>query len=188
MSDTPELQGPPRRGGPGQRHHSDRGQGEDAALRANRALELRTAGATYDAIAQALQYGDRSTAAKAVQRALDRDYARTEGLRDEYRMLHLGRIERAIRGIWSKVVHGDLGAIDRLVRLLERESRLLGLDEPQAFAVASAESIERAESLVTDIMEQLHASAATAAENEAIRAARLRLSGNGEAPDEPFAE
>ena len=94
---SPEFQGPPRRGGPGQGHHADRGQGEDAALRANRALELRTAGATYDQIAQALGYSDRSSACRAVQRCLDRDYERTRGLQRRVPALHLGRIERAIR-------------------------------------------------------------------------------------------
>jgi hypothetical protein len=137
--DRPTVEGPPRRGGPGQGHHADRGQREAAALRGNRALELRAAGAPYEQIAQTLGYSNRATAARAVQRALDRDYERTANLRDEYRQLHLMRTDRALRAIWPKVIHGDLGAIDRLVRLLDRQAKLLGLDAPTQISVTATD-------------------------------------------------
>jgi hypothetical protein len=48
----------------------------------------------------------------------------------EYRDLQLARCERVIRSIWSMVLAGNLGAVDRVVKVLAREAKLLGLDEP----------------------------------------------------------
>lgn len=55
-----------------------------------------------------------------------------EGLRhvEEYRIVHQERIAVAINAIWHRVLEGKTDAINTLIRLLERESRLLGLDAP----------------------------------------------------------
>ena len=82
------------------------------------------------------------------------------------------------------------------MRLLERQSRLLRLDSPQTFAMASAETVETARGIVASIEARLSATAATAAENEAIRSARSHLgdgvvqgpAGNSDGPDDPFTE
>jgi len=44
--------------------------------------------------------------------------------------LDLARIERAIQALWTAVVEGKWPALDRLLRLLERKSRILGYDAP----------------------------------------------------------
>jgi len=44
--------------------------------------------------------------------------------------LELDRIEEAVKAIWSSVQDGNLYAIDRLVKLSERKTRMLGLDSP----------------------------------------------------------
>jgi len=51
-----------------------------------------------------------------------------EGLRhvEEYRIVHQERIAVAINAIWHRVLEGKTDAINVLIRLLERESRLLG--------------------------------------------------------------
>ena len=46
------------------------------------------------------------------------------------------RIEAAIAGIYDAATHGHLESIDRLVRLMERQARLFGLDaKPDATVV-----------------------------------------------------
>ncbi len=45
------------------------------------------------------------------------------------------RIERATRAIWPQVAAGDLFAIDRLVKLMERQAKLLGLDAPTQVSI-----------------------------------------------------
>ena len=52
----------------------------------------------------------------------------------EYRALMLARVERATRAIWPAVVRGDLFAVDRYVRLADRQAKLLGLDAPTRIA------------------------------------------------------
>lgn len=107
-----------------------RGQAEDRAVRAVRALELRMAGATYQQIADALSYRSKGEAFRSVERALAQEMGRAETLRNEYRALTLGRLERLIRSLWTKALGGDLQAVDRVLRLVERQSRILGLDAP----------------------------------------------------------
>lgn len=57
---------------------------------------------------------------------------REEGLRyvEEFRIVQQERISAAVYAIWENVLMGDIGSINTLIRLLERESRLLGLDAP----------------------------------------------------------
>ena len=57
---------------------------------------------------------------------------REAGLRhvEEHRFVQLERIQSAIQAIWPRVEEGRTDAIGSLVRLMEREARLLGLDAP----------------------------------------------------------
>lgn len=150
----------------GQPSEGMRGEQEALAIRANRALELRMQGRTYTQIGEALQCS-RSVAHDYVQRALATDNARIREQRDEYRELHLQRIERLITGHWLAATRGeerevpdldpfgvcrlapdgskltkkvrvvDGAATDRVLRLLDREARLLGLDAPVRVAVST---------------------------------------------------
>lgn len=47
----------------------------------------------------------------------------------EWATLNVKRLDRAINAIWAKVAEGDLGAIDRLQKLIEQQGRLLGFDQ-----------------------------------------------------------
>ena len=166
MSDVPEFQGPPRRGGPGQGHHADRGQGEDAALLANRALELRMAGVSYEAIrvpAPVRGTGRRrrgrcsgssiATSAAPLTCATSTGPCTSPGS------------SGWIRAIWSKVIAGDLGAFHRLVRLLERQARLLGLGQPRRRSRWPATTRSRAPGTSSLPLRSGCAGDATAAEN-----------------------
>lgn len=126
-----------------------------AARREQLAVQMVLAGATYQAIADTLMpcprhqvedqralpgcpdcrpmYASRASAYKAVRRALQRDYATTTAERDELRQLQLAQIATALRAVWPRVLTAGKGqdrAILSAVRLLDRQSRLMGLDAP----------------------------------------------------------
>ena len=71
-------------------------------------------------------------------------------LADDYRGLHLARLERTLRAIWPRVLNGDLLAIDRALRILEREARLLGLDAPTQIALS-----DQTKDSLTDVIDDL---------------------------------
>ena len=90
------------------------------------ALELRKAGATYQKIAEHLGV-PLTTAAYYVtsaMRALVAEPAR------ELRDLEVARLDDMLLSVWPQVRQGNLGAIDRVLRIMERRAKLLGLDAP----------------------------------------------------------
>jgi len=91
-------------------------------------LRYRKGGMTFDQIAQKLGYAQESGARAAFKRAIER--TRDEGLAAEDRTLHRARLETALNAIWPKVLKGDLRAIDRMLKILERDAKLHGLDAP----------------------------------------------------------
>lgn len=113
------------------------------------ACRLRASGHSYSQIAQQLGYGSKSNAHRAVQTALDSTVR--EGA-DELRGLQLLELDAMAKAAWGVlhrehilVSHGRivlgaggpvpddapvLQAIDRLLKIAERRSRLMGLDAP----------------------------------------------------------
>jgi hypothetical protein len=114
---------------------------DDAAeVKALRAVELRLAGASFEQIAKALEYADKSGAKRAYDRGL-------QSLRDDlapnvatYRAEQLLRTERLLLGLWPKATNPEgvdhLRAVEQVRRILERQARLLGLDAPVTFQVS----------------------------------------------------
>ena len=104
----------------------------EARDRQRRALELRRAGATYEMIADQLDYKSVSGAAKAVSSALKlmlREPA------DEVRHLELDRLDRLLLAVWSRAIGGpgkpaDDFAIDRALKVIKQRCELLGLNAP----------------------------------------------------------
>jgi len=93
----------------------------------NNALRLRAAGLSYRAIAGQLNIG-LATAHTYVTAALEELAQEGSDLTKELRAIEQERIGMAMRAIASKVIAGDLPAIDRWVRLIETEARLFGLN------------------------------------------------------------
>lgn len=98
-----------------------------AADRSRQALELRMAGATYSRIASALGI-TKGAAHKAVARAMEAVRAESDEVAEAYRDLELARLDRMQMGLWNQARSGDLAAVDRVLRIMERRSKLLGLD------------------------------------------------------------
>jgi hypothetical protein len=115
-----------------------------AAERQRKALELRMAGATFQAIADALGYANRSSATDAVTRAL-RDTVPKE-LTDELRQIENARLDRLYGPMYARALAGDHLAVDRCLRIMARRAALNGLDAPVRVrqAVITEEDIDRA--------------------------------------------
>ena len=119
-----------------------------------RALELRKAGATYETIAGQLGYANASGARKAVASALK---ATLREPAEELRTLELARLDAMALALWRRVQDGDEKAVDRVLRIMERRARLLGLDAaartelsgagggPLALAIVARQARERLE-------------------------------------------
>ena len=95
------------------------------ALRRVEALKLRTAGYTYRDIADKLGYSTPSAGCQDVQRAL-KELVREQAT--ETAALELERLDALLIPLWGKAQRGNLAATDRVLRLMERRSRYLGLD------------------------------------------------------------
>lgn len=108
-----------------------------AAQRALQALELRKAGASYEAIARACGYASKGAAYNAVQRELQRTMQEPA---DDVRQLEIMRLDDLYRAMVPKALKGDRDStwyVDRCLAIMDRRARLLGLDaRPDAMAGA----------------------------------------------------
>jgi flavin-binding protein dodecin len=95
------------------------------AHRKAEALRLRAAGHTYRRIADMVGWTNPGTAHEAVMSALvevTREPAET--LRD----LELARLDAMQGAIWDAALAGELQAVDRVLKIMERRAKLCGLD------------------------------------------------------------
>ena len=98
-----------------------------AAARQADALDLRKAGATYQAIASELGYSHPPAARKAVMAGLKLTMQEPA---DELRKLELSRCDRMQQAVWKAVLRGDVKAINAVLRIMDRRATYLGLDAP----------------------------------------------------------
>jgi len=96
-----------------------------------KALELRKSGVSYDAIAGKVGYRSKKAAFAGVKSALKKTLQEPA---DEVRKLELERLDTMTLAIANDVRHGNLGAIDRNLRIMKRRAELLGLDAPTKIA------------------------------------------------------
>jgi hypothetical protein len=134
----------------------------NSAQRDAAAAKLRAEGKTYDAIAEALNFNDRSAARKGVQRAL---VAVVQEAGDELRALEVERMNRLLDTAWQimerphyahsagRLILMDdepvlddapsLMAMDRILKIMERRAKLLGLDAPVRHEVLTIDAIDQ---------------------------------------------
>jgi transcriptional regulator len=96
--------------------------------REHQVVELRTQGKTYEQIAKELGYATHEGARAAWLRATER--VPMESV-NEYRQIHLIRLETLVTILWPKVEAGDLQAFPHLMAALKEEATLLGLYAPK---------------------------------------------------------
>ncbi len=119
------------------------------AERRAEALELRKQGLTYEVIGQKL--GISNTAAyKHVRRALDAIEKDIDEKATHLKIIEKARLERLFNSIWNAATGGDLYAIDRALKIMERQAKLLGLDAPVKTAQTNPEGTESAYDKMSD--------------------------------------
>lgn len=105
-----------------------------------KALEMRLAGATYDAIAKALGYAGPSGAFSAVQEGL----ATTKRPDDDATTLtELARLDAMLTGLWAKARRGEVTAVDRVMRIEERREQVIARQTAHAEETPPSATTER---------------------------------------------
>jgi len=94
------------------------------------AFDLRKAGASYDVIAEKLGYKNALSAENAVRQVIERRYKPDDIQHVVY--MELERLDALQLIAWRKAKEGDMGAIDRILKIMERRSKYLGLDQQEA--------------------------------------------------------
>lgn len=112
-----------------------------AAERQAKALTLRKGGVTYEEIATKLDYASASGARKAVLSALRQIVSEPA---EDLRQIELTRLDALLLGLWPQASKGVLGAVDRVLKVMERRSAYLGLDAPKKIDVSLAQLAARA--------------------------------------------
>lgn len=93
------------------------------------ALDLREAGLTYRQIGARL--GVSHTAAhNMVMKALQDTHDKLDEKSSAVLRMELDRLDRMHLGLWPKAAAGSPQHVDRVLRVMERRARLLGLDAP----------------------------------------------------------
>ncbi|MEU8040910.1 hypothetical protein [Streptosporangium sp. NPDC049078] len=122
---------------------------DDTIQRERKVLELRRAGVTFDAIAEQLNYADRGAAHKAFKRALIRTLQEPAA---ELRDLELDRLDRLQVAMWAQAMRGDVQAVDRVLRIMERRARLIGLDHADGVAERQVRLQEQQGAMLADVI------------------------------------
>ncbi len=117
-----------------------------AAENTKRAYDLRRAGISYREIAQTLGVS-LDTAFHYVNDVLVETATLTTNLREEVRQLEIERLDSMLSGIWARASAGNERSVETVLKIMDRRSRLLGLDAPQ-----------RQESLVAAVQPQYEVS------------------------------
>ncbi len=99
------------------------------ALLEERCLALRLEGLTHREIARRLGIAP-SSAYKRVRHALDAVNERNAAEAERLRTLELLRLDALQDAIWEKALAGEAKSLGRLLTIMERRAKLLGLDAP----------------------------------------------------------
>jgi hypothetical protein len=110
-----------------------KGNREKAAARRLQALEMRKGGASYGQIGKQLGVSDQQ-ASNDVRRCLDRLGKLADDVAGHLRTMEEARLDALLLAVMPQARQGNLGAVDRVVRIMERRAKLLGLDAPTKIA------------------------------------------------------
>jgi len=131
----------------GVRHVGGANPGAPARARnrkANAAVSMRLAGATWNEIASALGYPTPRQALVATEKALERNLIQED--RNSLRRLAGARLDRLLMSVWPKAINGDhpehLYAVTKARELIDRHAKLFGLDAPTEIVVHSPTQTE----------------------------------------------
>lgn len=86
----------------------------------------------FATIAARLGFANKGSACKAYHRALAR-VADPDGVltTEQKRQLEVDQLDRLQQGLWAKAARGDLGAVDRILKISAARRQLEALDPPR---------------------------------------------------------
>lgn len=129
-----------------------------AALKQAHAVRLRAGGQSFQQVADAYlpcqahrptgavrdcpdcvgpMYAHRASAKRAVDKALEQEYAAGQDTREQLRRHQLAQIDLLLQAAMPKALGADWEAARVATRLLDRRARLLGLDAPARVTITS---------------------------------------------------
>lgn len=100
---------------------------------------MRRAGATYTQIRERLGYKTNGAVSADLTAALTMLIKQPA---EEVRALELARLDGLMVTLWPMARRGDLAAVDRVLKVMERRSKLLGLDAPQRHEMVTLDAVE----------------------------------------------
>lgn len=107
--------------------------------KANAAVGMKLAGATWEEIARTLGYPTARAALVATEKALEKQFHETD--RDALRRLAGARLERLLLSVWPKAIDAGnpehLIAVTKAREIVDRHAKLFGLDAPTEYVVHS---------------------------------------------------
>jgi hypothetical protein len=101
-----------------------------AREREKEAYAMKRGGATYQAIGDALGVSKQAVA-MMIKRVLIESREEMQGDIDEVRTLELSRLEGLLFMAWRLAIKGNLGAIDRVEKIIRAQREILGIDAPK---------------------------------------------------------
>ena len=137
----------------------------DAATRRAAVVAERLAGRSETDIAQRLGL-PLLTVRRILAQALAEANARHAADADALRAVELERLDRLWLALWDRALAGELAAVDRLLRIVDRRARLLGLDVRNVQLVVDESATRR---LVEVIVRHVKDPQALAAIREELR-------------------
>lgn len=112
-----------------------------ALKREEQILQLRIGGARYQQIADRLGIVP-STVGRALQRGMARWQDQVADLAGELVWLQLERLDRLLLALWPDASQGNVGAIDRVLKIEERRAKLMGLDLAQDLNIEHSGAVQ----------------------------------------------
>jgi hypothetical protein len=95
--------------------------------KAEKIIELRRTGATWELIAKATGYANPSGAYKAYQKILE---SMVFPKLEEYRHMELDLYDRLQLSVYERAKNGDMRAIETILKISDRRRSIIGLDAP----------------------------------------------------------
>jgi hypothetical protein len=113
---------------------------------------LRTVGLTFEEIAQAVGYADKSGAKYAYDSFSERYVKETL---EQMRLLQAERLDMLLRPAMKRLNEGDLSWIDVILKVERRRSELFGLDAPKKTEVSGPEGSAIEVDFTSDILRKI---------------------------------
>lgn len=124
------------------------------AKRRAQAVELRLAGLTFQQIADQLGYSGRDSARIDIDRAYEAMVIERNHNLDVLKEEQLAILARMRRAVWPAAIQGDTKAVDIVLKIVDRTSKLLGLD-PSLHVSLEMHTVDALDRQIRELTEQI---------------------------------